>query len=129
MPSRRNTELLPPDRAGPPVVRLHDVVVRRAPEAGSLAGGMLVEASIVARLLRIRLLTLDASVLVVPATAEPPAPPATRPREQAAPRAPGPRSTPTGSSRRRLAVAIRRIDECDALLARARDNRALLDGR
>jgi pyridoxal biosynthesis lyase PdxS len=76
---------------------------------------MLVEASILARLLGLKILTLDASALVLPADAAPSAlPPRTR------------RPSTTSSPRRRLGEALRRIDEGAALLAEARKNRSLL---
>jgi hypothetical protein len=122
MPSRRSTELLPPDLPGVQATRAGGVVVRPAPEGGSLAGGTLVEASIVARLLRIRLLTLDASVLLLPAVAESSASPTAAYLD-----APRSRPPPTGSPRRRLSDAMRSIEEGAADLARARRNRAMLD--
>jgi hypothetical protein len=84
--------------------------------------GLLVEASIVARLLGIRLLTLDATVALVPAdvTARPPSPrasPAGTP-----PRPAGVPPTQSGAMGRGLADAVRNINEGAELLAEARRN-------
>ena len=71
--------------------------------------GVLVEASILARLLGIRLLTLDATLVLVPADVTGPSP---APRDS--------RARPcTG---RRLAEAVRSINEGAELLAEARRN-------
>ena len=84
---------------------------------------MLVEASVTARVMGIRLLSLDATVVLVPAdlTASPPAvvdapaqAPATRP--SAVPRA---RSRTAG---RGLAEAVRSIDEGAEILSRTQRN-------
>jgi hypothetical protein len=87
--------------------------------------GLVVEASILARLLRIRLLTLDATVVIVPAdvTARWPAPPDVQGRtsarsDRAAGTSPPARSDAGG--RRSLAEAVRTIDEGAAILAEAR---------
>jgi len=88
---------------------------------------MLVEASIVARLLRVRLLTLDASVLVLPAGLEPSALPAALPGESRGVETPSRRPPAAGNPRRRLADAMRSIDEGAAALAKARQNRTSLD--
>lgn len=84
-----------------------------------LSEGIVVEASVLVRLLRIRLLRLDAEVVIVPA--EVTAPPSLssgsrQPPARSAGVAP-PRSRPTGG---RLAEAVRCIDEGAALLAEAR---------
>ena len=71
--------------------------------------GVLVEASILARLLGIKLLTLDATVLVVPADLDAPSP-APLP-------APPPRRPPAGTG---LAHAVRSLIEGAELLAEAR---------
>jgi hypothetical protein len=101
--------------------------VRPGSEGGSLAGGTLVEASVVARLLRIKLLTLDASILLLPAVAESSAfgvassgEPRDIERASTQPRR-------AGGSRRRLSDAMRSIDEGAAVLAQARQNRSSLD--
>jgi len=78
------------------------------------------EASIVARLLRLRLLTLDATVVMSPAAVMAPA---GRPRA-AAPLLDGPRSPPAPAAPvgRRLALAARAVDESAAALAAARQS-------
>jgi hypothetical protein len=127
VPPRRSTDLLPPDRPGAQATRSPGVVVRPASEGGNLAGGTLVEASVVARLLRIKLLTLDASVLLLPAVAESSALPAASSGERRVLEASSARPQPAGTPRRRLADATRSIDEGAAILARARQNRRSLD--
>jgi hypothetical protein len=87
-----------------------------------LAQGLLLEASIVAKLVRLRLLTLDATVVVLPATPASPqdlqgAPTTTR---ETAPR------TMYG---RDLSDATRSIDAAEHLLERARINAASLPPR
>jgi pyridoxal biosynthesis lyase PdxS len=77
------------------------------------ADGVVVEASIVARLLSIPLLTLDATVVIVPADATAPRPAA----RQLAPTRPAARS---GALGHRLVEAVRSIDEGAAMLAEAR---------
>jgi hypothetical protein len=90
--------------------------------AGRPSDGLLVEASIVARLLGIRLLTLDATVALVPADVTPrtssrgASPAGTPPRPPSVPPA---RSGATG---RGLADAVRSINEGAELLAEARRN-------
>lgn len=82
--------------------------------------GLVVEARIVARLLGLRLLTLEATVVVVPAevTAPTPAGRGTQPRAPA--RSDGaPPERAVGS----LAEAVRRIDEGAAILAEVRSRR------
>ncbi|HEU0192781.1 MAG TPA: hypothetical protein VFQ71_01200 [Gaiellales bacterium] len=71
----------------------------------------MIEASIIARLLRWRLLTLDASVVVLPAMASPAAPAGPKP---VALRANG------TARRRRLSEAITSIDQAEHELTRAR---------
>jgi hypothetical protein len=73
----------------------------------SLSDGVVVEASVVARLFRIRLLSIDARVVISPAHVE------RRPRS----RAPHPRSRAIGA---RLAAAERVIDEGAESLASSR---------
>jgi hypothetical protein len=82
-----------------------------------------VEASILARLLRIKLLRLDATVLVIPADATGPWISPRAPREQAPALPP---VGPPASGRGRLLDAVRCLDEGAELLARARRNRSLL---
>jgi hypothetical protein len=85
------------------------------PASGSsLAGGMLVEASILARLFGMRLLTLDASVVLLPAALSSARPIAAN------------GTTRASASVRGLGDAVRRIDESAELLAQARRNRSRL---
>ena len=88
--------------------------------------GLVVKASILARLLRIRLLTLEATVVIAPADVTAPSPaspgvgarrPSTRP-----PRALPARSAATASGHRGLAEALRTIDETTAILDEVRRN-------
>jgi hypothetical protein len=88
--------------------------------------GIRVEASILARLFRMKLLKLDASVLVFPTdvTPLPPAPPDLVVRTSAVPR-PSEAVVPAGDNgRRTLADAVRSIHEGAELLAEARRDRA-----
>jgi hypothetical protein len=78
-----------------------------------MSDGLIVEASILARLLRVKLLRLDATVLVVPAGAT---------ASSNAPHAPRERAVGGG----RLVDAVRCLDEAAELLARARRDRSLL---
>jgi hypothetical protein len=91
------------------------------------------EASIIARLLRLRLLTLDATIVVSPAVvtepsqqarpATPPARPATAPARRDG-RAPLPAAArPAAPIGRRLAEAARSLDEGAATLAATRRRR------
>jgi hypothetical protein len=98
---------------------------RRSP-----SDGLVVEASILARLLRLRLLTLDATVVVVPAevTSLSPRPSAVRGRARARPvgsavALPAGRSRPSGG-RRGLAEAVRAIEEGAEILAAVRQDAA-----
>jgi hypothetical protein len=82
--------------------------------------GLVVEASIVARLLGVRLLRLNATVVIAPAdvTAQPSARHDSRPRTRTRPLGvPPSRSAPVGGG---LAQAVQRIDESAAILAEAR---------
>jgi len=92
------------------------------------SGGLVVEASILARLLRIRLLRLDATVVISPAdvTLRPSAArdakrSASSPLRAARTSLPM-RSEPSGG--RALAEAVRTIDEGAAILAQTRRNAA-----
>ncbi len=76
--------------------------------AGRLSEGTLVEASVVARVLGIRVLTLDAVVLLSPAAPPEATAPALAPRR------------PLPPVRRGLAGAVRSIEEGADLLAEAR---------
>ena len=102
------------------------MIAKPVPEGGRLAEGMLVEASILAKLLGVKLLTVDASILLLPASA------ASTPR--AAPargQVRGSRSltASTHSPGSRLGLAVRSMGEGSELLAQARRNRSLLNGR
>lgn len=75
----------------------------------------MVEASVIARLLRWRLLTVDASVLLLPASA---------PRGSSETVRPAPDAwSPKAAKRGRLSDAIKKIDQAEYDLARARDRR------
>jgi hypothetical protein len=90
---------------------------------------MLIEASILARLLRMKLLTLDASVLLLPAGVSSSTTPIAPSRRRQDPEEPARGLAVTGVRGSTLADAIRNIDEGTELLAKARGNRSLLDGR
>jgi hypothetical protein len=105
------------------------IAVNPVLEGGRLSGGMLIEASVLARLLRLRLLTVDASVLLLPAGLSSPAPPIAPTQERRNPEEPRRQLTPRGSGGNTLADAIRSIDEGSELLAQTRRNRSLLDGQ
>jgi hypothetical protein len=91
-----------------------------------LSEGLVVEASILARLLRIKLLTLDATVLIVPVGATSPSI-SPRAQQEQAPALPA--AVPPAAGRGRLLDAVRCLDEGAELLARARRNRSLLQGK
>ena len=91
---------------------------RDANPRGSL--GILVEASIVGRVLGLRLLKLDALVVVVPADVAPPSSAARARARPSSDRSPA----PSVAGRGRLAEAVRTIDEGAAILAEARRNGA-----
>lgn len=80
--------------------------------------GVLVEASIVGRVLGLRLLKLDAMVVLVPADVTPPSSPARARRPPSSSSAPARIAT----GRSRLAEAVRNIDEGAEVLADARRN-------
>jgi hypothetical protein len=89
-----------------------------------LSEGVLVEAFVVARLLGLRLLKLDATVMLMPAdVAAQPATPRDPPALDGLPPAgsPSARLYPAG---RGLAEAIRHLNEGEELLAQARDDGA-----
>jgi hypothetical protein len=92
-----------------------------------LSNGLVIEASILARLLRIRLLTLEATVVVVPAdvTAHWSAPPDVQGHASARPAGTSPPARSEAGGRRGLAEAVRTIDEGAAILAEARRATAL----
>jgi hypothetical protein len=93
------------------------LLIRAGDGHGRLSQGVLVEASVVARLLGLRLLTLEASALLAPADLR--AGPALRDAGAGTlkPVAPGPR---TARARRGLAEAVRDLDEGARLLEQAR---------
>jgi hypothetical protein len=82
--------------------------------------GLVVEASIVARLLGIRLLKLDATVVIAPADVTAPSPAARDPLARPPARSLDARPNRSGEVGRGLAEAVRSIDEGAALLAQAR---------
>lgn len=89
-----------------------------------LSEGVLVEASVVARLLGLRLLKLDATIMLMPAdVAAQPAAPRDPPARDGLPPAglPPARLYPAG---RGLAEAVRHLNEGEELLAQARDDGA-----
>jgi hypothetical protein len=88
-----------------------------------LSEGLVVEASILARLLRIKLLKLDATILVVPVDAAASSTPPRSPRGREPAQLP---AAPWAAGRGRLLEAVRYLDEGAELLARARRNRSLL---
>ncbi len=102
--------------------RPHAVTLRGWPDSRRRpSDGLLVEASIVARLLRVRLLTLDATVMVSPAVV---VAPAAQPRPAAAaldrPLRAHAAPLPAAPVGRRLAQAARSLDESAATLAATR---------
>jgi len=80
-----------------------------SPPRRSLADGVVVEASILVRLLKLKLLTLDATILVLPPDGMEPAG----------------RRLPAGDAR--LSDALRDIDRASSLLARARNGHTAPD--
>jgi hypothetical protein len=110
--------LLASRRRGGDPLQPRTVTLRGRPDSRRrLSDGLVVEASIVARLLRLRLLTLDATVMVSPAAVVAPA--AAQPVVPARPaRAP---AEPVG---RRLAHAARSVDESAAMLAQSSRSRS-----
>jgi hypothetical protein len=93
-----------------------------------LSDGVLVEASVIARLLRIRLLTLDATVLLVPAGVTESTTAIDGSRDRARPR-PSEARPSRSRSAEGLAEAVRSINEGAELLARARHHHSLLPSR
>jgi len=112
-----------PRRSGDSARRPCTVTLRGTPdERRRPSDGVVAEASIVARLLRLRLLTLDAVVMVTPAAVTAPRradaalPPATSAAVRGTPGTPPAR--PIGA---RLAQAARTLDESAATLAATRN--------
>jgi hypothetical protein len=85
-----------------------------------LSDGILLEASIQARVLGLRLLTLDATVVLVPARATAPSPAAHPPPERLAQRSSGTARGRSVTAGPRLAQAVRSITEAKELLAESR---------
>ena len=115
----------------PPGKRTAPVVLELAPDASKrLSDATLVEASITARLLGIRLLTLDATIALVPADVTAPTA-AVADRALRVDRAPRASRASSRDSQRRsgpvgrgLADALRNLDEGAKLLAEVRRNGA-----
>ena len=125
--------LLASRRRGGAARRARTVTLRGEPDGSRRpSDGIVAEASIVARLLRLRLLTLDATVVISPAVVttppsgpRPAAPRPAAPRPAVAPARDGsararPALAPAGSIGRRLAQAARSVDESAATLAATR---------
>jgi hypothetical protein len=97
------------------------VVLTAAPDRRKrLSNGALVEASILVRLLGIRLLTLDATMLLVPADATPPSSP---PHDSPVRTSARPSGVPPAQARpvgRGLADAVQSINEAAEILAEVR---------
>jgi hypothetical protein len=90
-----------------------------------LGDGVLVDASILARVLGIRLLTLDARVSVLPADVRrPSSAPADSRRPRTSARSSSVAPPPSGAIGHGLADAVRAINEGAAILAEARSNGA-----
>jgi hypothetical protein len=84
---------------------------------------VLVDARILARVLGIRLLTLDARVILLPADVKTPSPaPADTQRRRTSARSPSVASQPSGAIGHGLADAVRAINEGAAILAEARSD-------
>jgi len=113
--SKSSLRIAPRNAEGAAPILLTAVPDRRK----RLSEGILVEASVVARLLGMRLLKLDATVVLMPAdVAAQPAAPRDPPALDGLPPT---RLNPAG---RGLAEAIRNLNEGEELLAQARDNGA-----
>ena len=82
--------------------------------------GIVVEASILARVLGIRLLTVDATVAIAPADVTAPSPAPRRSRTRTWARPAGVAPARSGAVGRGLAEAVRSIDEGAAILAETR---------
>jgi hypothetical protein len=124
---RRNGSKRPVLVGLPAVTSRAPVALRAVPDRGKqLSHGVLIEGSILARLMGIRLLTLDATVVLVPAdVTAPQSVPPHRPIRTSVPpdTATGRRSRPGRRSRAAgtgLAEAVRSLNEGADLLAQAR---------
>lgn len=87
-----------------------------------LSDGVLVEASILARVLGIRLLTLDTTVVLVPADVRAPSTASHDPPARTSAPSSGVPPTQSGAAGHGLAEAVRSINEGAELLAKARRN-------
>jgi hypothetical protein len=85
-----------------------------------LSDGVLVDASVHARLLGLRLLTVDASIVLVPADVTGTSPAAHPPAQRPAPRSSVPAPKRTIAAGPRLAQAVRSINEAAEVLAETR---------
>jgi hypothetical protein len=85
-----------------------------------LSDGVLVDASIHARLLGLRLLTVDATIVLVPADVAGTSPPAHPAAGRPAPRSSAPAPRRSVAAGPRLAQAVRTINEAAELLAETR---------
>jgi hypothetical protein len=116
--SRRSARGTP--RAARPAAPL---VLTALPDRNRRASdGVLIKASVLARLLGLRLLTLDATVVLMPAEVTAPQSPAHQPAGRASARPPGRLPTAPGASRG-LAGAVQTINDGRAILAATRRNR------
>jgi hypothetical protein len=98
-------------------------VLTAAPDRNRRASdGVLIETSVLARLLGIRLLTLDATVVLMPAEVTAPRSAAHLPEERASAPPPGRLPPRPGAASRGLAEAVRNINEGSAVLAATRRN-------
>jgi hypothetical protein len=100
------------------------VLLRAIPDRSRrLSDGVLVDASLRARLLGLRLLTVDATIVLVPADVRATSPTAHLPAERPAPRSsPAPRRSVAAGPR--LAQAVQNINEAADVLAETRRDRA-----
>ena len=85
-----------------------------------LSGGVLVDASVHARLLGLRLLTVDATIVLVPADVTATSPAAHAVAGRPAPRSSSPAPRRSVAAGPRLAQAVRTINEAAELLAETR---------
>ena len=85
-----------------------------------LSDGVLIDASIQARLLGLRLLTVDASIVLVPADVTGTSPAGPPPAQRPAPRSSAPVPRRTVAAGPRLAQAVRSINEAAEVLAETR---------
>jgi hypothetical protein len=85
-----------------------------------LSDGVLVDASIQARVLGLRLLTVDASIVLAPADVRPASPAALPPAEHPGRRSSAPSPRRSVAAGPRLAQAVRSINEAAEVLAETR---------